>query len=285
MEFEVDYLDEFKEKQEQRGRTGFVIQYKYLEAMALLNDEERSEFLLAMYEYDLKGKLPELSKRVRAVVKTLKYDIDKTRDVWERNNRNGRAKQPKDELGATNNSCGGLTASSDASGSSNNDDVNVNNAPQSASGGTARSLNDISVKPAGTANEERAAGTGGSPDSGDMPCIGENGRARQDFIPPTLKQVKEFAKANNLKLDAEAFIDYYEANGWMIGVNKMNNWRAALSRWVRNSKITAIGSKNQKPGFAQREFDEEKEREKRFRAMLKEGERIAKLEAAKENGG
>lgn len=62
MEFEVDYLDELKEKQEQRGRTGFVVQYKYLEAMALLNDEERSEFLLAMYEYDLKGELPELSK-------------------------------------------------------------------------------------------------------------------------------------------------------------------------------------------------------------------------------
>lgn len=282
MEFEVDYLDEFKEKQEQRGRTGFVIQYKYIEALSLLNDEERSEFLLALYEYDLKGKLPELSKRVRAVVKTLKYDIDKTREVWERNNKNSRTKQSKEELSLSNNSNAKLTASSGTACSSNNIGSIINE-DESASPAAARSLNAEAGVPALSEEDTRTSGNAGSPNCENKNSRGVNG----GFVPPTLGQAKEFAKANNLKLDAEAFIDYYEANGWMIGVNKMNNWRAALSRWARNApgaKVTDI-NKNRKPGFAQREFNEEEEKKRRIRAMLEEGERIAKLNEAKQQGG
>lgn len=261
MEFEVDYLDELKEKQEQRGRTGFVVQYKYLEAMALLNDEERSEFLLAMYEYDLKGELPELSKRVRAVIKTLKYDIDKTREVWERNNKNSRAKQPKEELDASNN---GKAEQIEAPGHSGSINKGVNNENELKPSKAAGSISENAEVKANKGEKKQAA----------------------DFVPPTVKEVEVFAKANKLNVAAADFVDYYESNGWMVGKNKMNNWKAALSRWSRNERKTNITdiSAIKTKGFAQREFDADKEHERRIKLMMQEGERIAKLKQAEHKG-
>ena len=33
-------------------------------------------------------------------------------------------------------------------------------------------------------------------------------------------------------IDAQQFIDFYEAKGWMIGKNKMKDWRAAVRTWT-----------------------------------------------------
>ena len=32
--------------------------------------------------------------------------------------------------------------------------------------------------------------------------------------------------------EARRFCDYYDSNGWMVGKNKMKNWRSAVSGWV-----------------------------------------------------
>ena len=55
------------------------------------------------------------------------------------------------------------------------------------------------------------------------------------FIPPTLEEVKAYCKERNNTVDAERFIDYYTANGWLVGKNKMKDWRAAVRTWERNS--------------------------------------------------
>ena len=35
-------------------------------------------------------------------------------------------------------------------------------------------------------------------------------------------------------VDPERFVDFYEAKGWMVGKNKMKDWRAAVRNWERN---------------------------------------------------
>ena len=38
-------------------------------------------------------------------------------------------------------------------------------------------------------------------------------------------------------MDEYRFVDFYEAKGWMIGKNKMKDWKAAVRTWVkRDSK-------------------------------------------------
>lgn len=56
------------------------------------------------------------------------------------------------------------------------------------------------------------------------------------FVPPTIDEVKDYCFEKGYKIDAERFIDFYEARGWMMGKNKMKNWKAAVRTWVRSDK-------------------------------------------------
>lgn len=56
------------------------------------------------------------------------------------------------------------------------------------------------------------------------------------FTPPTLEDVQAYCNERNNKVDAERFIDYYTANGWQVGKNKMKDWKAAVRNWERSEK-------------------------------------------------
>ena len=59
-------------------------------------------------------------------------------------------------------------------------------------------------------------------------------RERGGFVPPTPAEVLEFCKKEGLGVDAQRFVAYYQANGWMIGKSKMVDWRAAVRAWSCN---------------------------------------------------
>ena len=54
------------------------------------------------------------------------------------------------------------------------------------------------------------------------------------FTPPTLEEVTEYCKERNNKIDPQTFIDFYSSKGWMIGKNKMKDWKAAIRTWERH---------------------------------------------------
>jgi len=54
---------------------------------------------------------------------------------------------------------------------------------------------------------------------------------RPRFKKPTTSEVIEFAIDN--KIDLPGFHDYYESNGWMVGKNKMKDWKAAARNWAK----------------------------------------------------
>jgi predicted phage replisome organizer len=60
-----------------------------------------------------------------------------------------------------------------------------------------------------------------------------NKAKRKRFTPPTLDEVKDYCTERNNNVDAERFIDYYTSNGWMVGKNKMKDWRASVRTWER----------------------------------------------------
>lgn len=51
------------------------------------------------------------------------------------------------------------------------------------------------------------------------------------FIPPSLEDVKAYCQERNNQVNPQAFIDFYESKGWMIGKNKMKNWKSAVHTW------------------------------------------------------
>ena len=58
------------------------------------------------------------------------------------------------------------------------------------------------------------------------------------FTPPTLEQVSLYCFQRNNKVDAQRFIDFYESKGWLIGKNKMKDWKAAVRTWESKEQST-----------------------------------------------
>lgn len=73
--------------------------------------------------------------------------------------------------------------------------------------------------------------------------IGEEPK-RKRFVPPTLEEVKAYCIERKNNVDAQRFIDYYTSNGWLVGKNKMKDWKAAVRTWERNGYSTqkAVGA-------------------------------------------
>lgn len=56
------------------------------------------------------------------------------------------------------------------------------------------------------------------------------------FYPPTLEDIKNYCDERNNKVNAEGFFDFYTSKGWMIGKNKMKDWKSAIRTWERKQK-------------------------------------------------
>ncbi|MBQ0112391.1 MAG: phage replisome organizer N-terminal domain-containing protein [Bacteroidales bacterium] len=56
------------------------------------------------------------------------------------------------------------------------------------------------------------------------------------FVPPTLDEVKEYCLERGNQVNAERFIDFYSSKGWMVGKNKMKDWKAAVRTWEQDKK-------------------------------------------------
>ena len=55
------------------------------------------------------------------------------------------------------------------------------------------------------------------------------------FITPTIEAVQEYINEKGYSVNAERFVDYYTANGWMVGKNHMKDWKAAVRNWERSN--------------------------------------------------
>ena len=63
----------------------------------------------------------------------------------------------------------------------------------------------------------------------------DNIKPSKRFKPPTVEEVKEYCIERQNNVDPERFIDYYTANGWYVGKNKMKEWKAAVRTWEKNN--------------------------------------------------
>jgi len=62
----------------------------------------------------------------------------------------------------------------------------------------------------------------------------KEGASRPQFTPPTPEQVAEYCDERANAVDPDRFVDFYAANGWMVGKNKMKDWKAVVRNWERS---------------------------------------------------
>ena len=55
------------------------------------------------------------------------------------------------------------------------------------------------------------------------------------FVPPSVVDVQAYCHERQNNVNAQAFVDFYESKGWMVGKNKMKDWKAAVRTWERSS--------------------------------------------------
>lgn len=56
------------------------------------------------------------------------------------------------------------------------------------------------------------------------------------FTPPTLEEVVAYCQERNNGVDPQKWYDFYSAKGWMIGKNKMKDWKAAVRTWEKRQQ-------------------------------------------------
>ncbi len=58
------------------------------------------------------------------------------------------------------------------------------------------------------------------------------------FKKPEVNDIKEYCLWRNNGIDAETFFDFYESKNWMVGKNKMKDWKACMRTWEKRQNKT-----------------------------------------------
>ena len=65
---------------------------------------------------------------------------------------------------------------------------------------------------------------------------------KKNFVPPSVEEVREYCLSVGSKVDAEAFVAFYESKGWYVGKNKMSSWKSAIVTWEKRNNLTRTKS-------------------------------------------
>jgi hypothetical protein len=58
------------------------------------------------------------------------------------------------------------------------------------------------------------------------------------FKKPTIEDVKTYMKEQGMNDISERWMSHYESNGWLVGKNKMKDWKASVRTWKLNNLQT-----------------------------------------------
>ena len=89
---------------------------------------------------------------------------------------------------------------------------------------------------------------------------------RKSFEKPTIEEIQNYCSERNNGINANAFYDFYESKNWMVGKNKMKDWKACVRTWEQrnesNKKTIVPSWFNQE--IKEEEFEFSDEDKKRF---------------------
>ena len=78
---------------------------------------------------------------------------------------------------------------------------------------------------------------------------------KKKFVPPSVDDVAAYCRERGNNVNAQAFVDFYISKDWMIGKNKMKDWKAAVRTWERSENKGKPKSNNKFNQFEQNNYD------------------------------
>jgi len=100
-------------------------------------------------------------------------------------------------------------------------------------------------------------------------------KKREKFTPPSIEIITMYFQEKGLTgnigiREAKIFENYYIANGWMVGRNKMIDWKATVRGWVlrrENGKINYSHPNPQSPSLPENPADDKEKEIKKYKEM------------------
>jgi predicted phage replisome organizer len=80
------------------------------------------------------------------------------------------------------------------------------------------------------------------------------------FTLPSLDEIKKYCEERKNKVDPEKFFHFYESKNWMVGKNKMKNWKSSVITWEKDSTNNNNKNNNKvanKGNFSQRSYSDD----------------------------
>lgn len=193
-------------------RESIVFYRSFYEAIKELSAEEFRNAVMAIMEYGLNDSEIDTSGVAKAILIMAKPQIDKNNKRYENGLRGGtKPKQNQNETKLE----------------SNSNQTRTKLEPKWNQSGTKAEPKRTNPEPNDNVNDN---------DNVNVNDIKESEEKKPRFYPPTLEELKKYIDDNKYNVDPERFIDYYTANGWTVGKNRMIDWKAAVRNWDRSQK-------------------------------------------------
>lgn len=182
-------------------RDSFVFYRSFADAIAGLPPEEYKKVMQAIIGYALDGTEPTAGGIEYTVFCLVKPQIDANNKRYENGKKGGRPitkQEPSNNQYVTKKK---PNNNQDVTNPQPNVYVNVND-------------NDIKKKDTNVSKEKASS-----------------------FKPPTVTEVENYCREKEYRIDCERFVDFYRSKDWMVGKNKMKDWRAAVRNWARGNRL------------------------------------------------
>lgn len=210
-------------------RESMVFYRSFYQAVEDLPPEEFKASVMAILGYGLDGKCEEVSGVSKSILALVKPQIDKNNKRYENSLKGGRK--------STDNQTG-------TKPEPNANQVETKPKPN-------RNQTETKLKPNDNVNVN----------DNDIKENTLKGVKEKRFAPPTPENVREYCREMGYThVDADRFVDFYSAKGWMVGKNHMKDWKAATRNWERSQRQESTAKGTEKPrnrfdNFQQREYD------------------------------
>ena len=184
------------------AKKSFVLYHDIRGPLELLTDEERGKLFLAILDYSERGEAPDFTGALQMAFAFIQTSLDRDTEAWESK------REKRREAG----SLGGkqrVANQANATFANQNKQTQANQAVPAP----------VPVPvPAPVPVKESKA---------DKPP-----RATR-FAPPSVEEVAAYCRERGNTVDAQHFVDFYSSKNWMIGKNKMKDWRASVRTWEK----------------------------------------------------